>query len=118
DLVAVGLAQPYSLARAGLVQGLDRRGAGRLRYPGEVLLARGEIGEADEGRIVGLVGNVNVMARPGAPHIERIGCARGTDHPEVGEELLLRIEVRSAEAAEGEVAHLDERHSGSPNRRR
>ena len=46
DLIAVRLGEPHALAAAGLVDGLDAGGAGRLGEPLQVVFALDVIGEA------------------------------------------------------------------------
>ena len=110
DLVAVRLFQPHPLAAAGLVDILHRRGAGRLGEAREVVLARGVVGKPDDLRLA-LLGDVDVMGRIGAAHIERGRRALRAHQAEAREELLHHIEVGCAKPPIGNVGRFDPRHS-------
>src|SRR5439155_16380460 len=92
DLVAVGIGQPHPLAAAGLVDILDRRGPRGPRYPLEVVVARGMHGDSDIARLAEL-GDVDVVWRIGAAHIEGVLGPVGTDHSKIGQELFLLVEI-------------------------
>ena len=110
DLVAVRLFQPHPLAAAGLVDIFHRRGAGRLGETREVVLARGVVGKPDDLRLA-LLGDVDVMGRIGAAHIERGRRALRAHQAEAREELLHHIEVGCAKPPIGNVGRFDPRHS-------
>ena len=76
--------------------------AGRLGQALEVVLARRVIGEADEFRLA-LLGDVDVVGRIGAAHVERGGGALGAHHAEVREEFLRDVEIGRPQPAVGDV---------------
>ena len=115
DLVAVGIGQAHAFAAAGLVDVLDRRGAVDARDLLEVLNARGMNGETD---IAGLAqfGHMDVMRCIGAAHVEGILRPISTDHAEIGQELLLLVEIGRAQPPISEVEGFDRRHDYLPKR--
>ena len=89
DRVAVRFGQADALAAAGFVDVLDPRRAGELRDRLEVVLAADRPGEADESGIA-LLGDVDVVRRIGAAHIQRRRCSRRAHHAERGQEFFLQ----------------------------
>ena len=77
----------------------------------EILLAGGEIGEADEFRVA-LFGDMQVMHRIGAAHVERIRRALGAHQPEAGEKFLRHIEVGRTQAPIRHILDFDPGHVG------
>ena len=106
DLVAVGVAKAHALAAARLVEVLDPRGAFDAGDLGEVVLARGMKCHAD---IAGLaqLGDVQMVRGIGAAHEQRLGRARGPDHPEIGQELLREVEIGRPQPPPGDVGDFD-----------
>ena len=99
DLVAVRLGQPHALAAAGLVEMSRCRVApAAARDALEVVLALGVIGETDNFGIA-LLGDVEVVRRIGAAHVERGRRAFGAHHAEAGQEFLHAVEIRATAAA-------------------
>ena len=113
DLVAVRLGEPHPLAAAGLVDRLHLRRAGRLGQALEVILALRVIGQPDEFRLA-LLGDVDVVGRIGAAHVERGGGAVGAYHAEAREKFLGNVEIGRPQAAIGDVADFDVRHDRYP----
>src|SRR5580700_6271391 len=113
DLVAVRLGQPHPLAAAGLVDVFDARGAGRLGELLQVILAVDVIGDADEFRVA-LFGDVDVVRRIGAAHVERVGSALRAVHAETGEELLRHVEIGRFEPPVGDIGYFRPSHMCSP----
>src|SRR6202035_3444673 len=113
DLVAVRLGQAHPLAAAGLVDVLDAGGAGRLGELLQIVLVVDVIGDADEFRIA-LLGDVQVVRRIGAAHIERVGGTLRPVHAETGEELLRRVEIGRLEPSVGDIGHFSPSHMRSP----
>ena len=113
DLVAVRLGQPHPLAAAGLVDVFDARGAGRLGERLQVVLVVDVIGEADEFRIA-LLGDVEMVGRIGAAHVERVGGALRPVHAETGEEFLRHVEIGRPEPPVGDIGHFSPSHMCSP----
>jgi hypothetical protein len=105
DRVAIRLGQADPLAAAGLVERLDARCAGQFRRRLQFLLAGNRPGEAKTLRVT-LLGDMDVVHRIGAAHIQRRRRARRAHHAERGEEFLLGIEVRRPQPAIGKVGHL------------
>src|ERR1700733_5743039 len=83
DGIAVGFGQADPLAAAGLVDALDTRRAGELCDRLEVVLAADRPREADQSGIA-LLGDVDVVRRIGAAHIQRRRGACRAHHAERG----------------------------------
>jgi hypothetical protein len=113
DLVAVGLGEPHTLAATGLIDRFHRRRARRLGEAIEVVLARRVIGKAHELRVA-LLGDVDVVGRVGAAHVERGRRALRARHAEAREELLHHVEIGRLEAAIGHVGDFDVGHGCFP----
>ena len=113
DLVAVRLGQPHALAAAGLVDVLDARGAGRLGELLQLVLVVDVIGDADEFRVA-LLGDVEVVRRIGAAHIERVGGALRPVHAETGEEFLRHVEIGRPEPSVSDIGYFRPSHMCSP----
>ena len=99
----------HALAAAGLVDSLD---PARARRPGElpqVLFAFDVESEAEEFRGPEMR-DVDVAARIGAAHVERLRAALHTRQAEAGQELFGLVEARRLQAAEGEIGDFDDRH--------
>ncbi len=109
DLVAVRLSQPDALAAAGLVDGLDGRGPGRLGQLPEVVEAGRVIGEAHELGIA-LFRDVDVMSGIRPAHVERVRRPLRLHHAEMGQELLRHVEIGCAQPSVRQVGHLDQCH--------
>jgi hypothetical protein len=107
DPAAVRIGQPHHLAAAGLVE-RRHRAAGRRGERAQVGRARGVEREAEKCRLAH-VGDVHVVLRVGAAHVERVRGACRAVHAEVGEERLHPVQVRGPEAREGDVGHADDR---------
>ena len=109
DLEPVGVGEAHALAAARLVDALDRRGARRAGQLFEVVHAPGVERDADVfGRAQ--FGDVDVVRRIGAAHVERGLGAIGAHHAERGEELLLLVEIGRAQPPIGEIRSFDHRH--------
>ena len=115
DLVAVGIGQAHALAAAGLVDVFDRRGAVDPRDLLEILHARGVNGDPDIARLAQF-GDVDVVRRIGAAHVERVLGPVGADHAEIGQELLLLVEIGRAQPPISEIEGFDHRHENLPKR--
>ena len=115
DLIAVGIRQPHPLAAAGLVDVLDLRGALDPADALKVLHAGGMDRDPDIARLAQF-GDMQVVRRVGAAHVERIFGAVGADHPEIGQEFLLAVEIGRAQPAIGEIVGFDDGHEILPGR--
>ena len=114
DGVTVGLGQAHAPATAWLVHLLDRGGAVDSGSLVEVFLALDIEREGEEARLAEL-GDVDVVLRIGAAHVEgRPGPLR-PHHAEIGQEFFLLVEVRRTYPAVSDIGDLD--HRCSPNRR-
>jgi hypothetical protein len=81
-----------------------------LPPPGSsIVLAFGVIAEADEFRIA-LFGDVDVVRRIGAAHVERPTGPGDFDKTEIGEKLLHHVEVGRTHPCERHIFYLDSRH--------
>ena len=114
DLVAVGIGQAHALAAAGLVDVLDRRGAVDSRDPLQILHAGGVDGDPDIARLAQF-GDMDVMRRIGAAHVEGVLRPVGADHAEIGQELLLLVEIGRAQPPISEVEGFDTGMTTSQN---
>src|SRR6202012_5980556 len=76
DGVAVGFLDADALAAAGFVDVLDAGGAGVFAEGVEVVFRFSEPGEAEEGGVAAF-GDVDVVHRVGAAHVERVGRPGG-----------------------------------------
>ena len=112
DGVAVGFLDADALAAAGFVEVFDPGRAGQFCQCAEIVFGVGEPGEAEERRFAAF-GDVDVVDRVGAAHVERVGRAGDADQAEGGEEFFLLVEVRRAKPAVGEVPYLDDSHGNS-----
>ena len=109
DAVAVRFGQGDALAAAGLVEILDPGCAlGLSRQFMEVFLAGGVEREADESWIA-LFGHVEMVARIGAAHKQRVVGALGPHHAEIGQELFLHVQIGRPDTAPSDVGYLDDR---------
>ena len=113
DLVAVGVGQPHPLAAAWLVDVLDRRRALDLRDPLQIFHAGGMDGDPDIARLAQF-GDMDVVRRIGAAHVEGVLGAVGPDHAEIGQELLLLVEIGRAQPPISEIEGFDHRHDNLP----
>ena len=113
DLIAVRLGQPHALAAAGLVDVLDSGCSGRFGDALEVILARGVIGKAHEFRLA-FLGDMDVVVRIGAAHVERGRCALGAYHPEPRKKLFHDVEIGGAQPPVGHIRYFDECHRHFP----
>ena len=113
DLVAVRLGQAHPLAAAGLVDVFDARSAGRLGELLQLVLVVDVIGDADKFGIA-LLGDVEVVRRIGAAHIERVGGALRPVHAEAGEEFLRHVEIGRPEPSVGDIGYFRPSHMCSP----
>ncbi len=59
-------------------------------------------------------GDVQVMRRIGAAHVERIPGALGAHHAEIGQEFFLFVEIGRAQPPVGEIVGFDDRHDILP----
>ena len=109
DLVAVRLGQPHALTAAGLIEMLDPGRARCLGQTLEIVLALGVIGKAHELRIA-LFGDVDMVRRVGAAHVERGRRARGAHQSEPRQKFFRFVEVGRAQAPVRHVRHLDVGH--------
>src|SRR5947209_2896844 len=109
DLVAVRLSQPDALAAAGLVDGLDGRGPGRLGQLLEVVEAGRVVGEAHELGIT-LFRDVDVMSGIRPSHVERVRRPLRLHHAEMGQELLRHVEIGCAQPSVRQIGDLDQCH--------
>ena len=66
-------------------------------------------GDADIARLAEF-GDMQVMRRVGAAHVERGRGALGAHHAERGQELLLLVEIGRAQPPIGEIDGFDHRH--------
>src|SRR5580700_6851136 len=113
DLVAVRLGQAYPLAAAGLVDVFDAGGTRRLGELLQVILVVDVIGDADEFRVT-LLGDVDVVRRIGAAHVERVGGAFRAVHAETGEKFLRHVEIGRLEPPVGDIGYFRPSHMCSP----
>src|SRR6516225_722564 len=116
DLVAVGVGQPRPLAAARLVDILDFRGSLDPRHPLEVLVARRVDGDADIARLTQF-GDVDVVGWIASAHVERIFGPVRPNHAEIGQELLLLVEIGRANPPISEIEGFDHRHEQPPSRK-
>ena len=113
--IAVRVGEAHALAAARLVDVLDRRGAFDARELFQVVRAAGVKGDADEFRLAEL-GDVKVVRRIGAAHVQRVFCAVGAHHAERGQEFLLLVEIGRAQPPISEIDGFDNGHYGAPKR--
>jgi hypothetical protein len=103
---AVRIGEPHALPAARLVDRLDGAGAcgagDRIEIGGTGRVQA----HADEPRVTEL-GDVEMMLRVGAAHVERGRRARGAHEAEVGEKGFHPVEVGCAQANVGEVGDFD-----------
>src|SRR5215204_2537270 len=76
----------------------------------QVVLARRVIGKADEFRLA-FLGDLDVVERIGAAHVECGRRAVGAHHAEAGEEFLHEIEIRRPQPPIGNVGRFDPGHA-------
>src|SRR5262249_30203732 len=79
----------------------------------EVLHARGVNGDADIARLAEF-GDVDVVRRIGPAHVKRVLGPLGADHAEIGQKLLLLVEIWRAQPPISEIEGLDDRHDNLP----
>src|SRR5260370_11509752 len=115
DLVPVGIGQTHALAAARLVDVLDRRGPLDPRDFFEVFHARGMNGDPDIARLAQF-GDMDVRRCVGAAHIEGVLGPIGAGHAELGQKLLLLVEIGRAQAPISEIEGFDRRHDYLPKR--
>ncbi len=98
---------------AGLVEGGDGAGARQRGEGGELGVRGHREGDAVEtgGRCP--PGDIDVVTRTGAPHVERILGARRAHHAEIAEKTLGEIEIGAAIGDIGDV--VDPRHCDVPS---
>ena len=75
----------------------------------KIVLIRHGPGEAEEPGIA-LFGDVDVVVRIGATHVQRGGSAIGPHHAEGGQKFLLRVQIGCAQATIGEISDFDDGH--------
>ena len=56
------------------------------------------------------LGDMEVVRRIGAAHVERVLCAVGAHHAERGQEFLLLVEIGRAQPPIGEIDGFDHGH--------
>src|SRR5262245_20932173 len=106
---AVVLGEANAPASARLVQAFHRRGAGRLaRQLVQVLLGPRPEGDTLDLRIA-LLGDVDVVHRIGAAHVQRVGRTLCRQQPEIAQELLGEVEVRRPQTNPGDILHTNDR---------
>src|SRR5260370_40465517 len=113
--VPVGIGQTHALAAARLVDVLNRRGSLDPRDFFEVFHARGMNGDPDIARLAQF-GDMDVVRCVGAAHIEGVLGPIGADHAEIGQKLLLLVEIGRAQAPISEIEGFDRRHDYLPKR--
>src|SRR5262249_56032655 len=59
-------------------------------------------------------GDMDVVRRIGAAHIEGVLGPLGSNHPEIGQEFLLFVEIGRAQPPVGEIEGFDYRHDNLP----
>src|SRR6516165_5705984 len=114
DLVAVGIGQAYALAATWLVDILDLRCSLDARHFLEVPIARRVHRDADIARLTQF-GDVDVVRRIAAAHIEGIFGTVRPDHAEIGQKLFLLVEIGRADPPISEIESLDHRHEPPPS---
>src|ERR1700730_4815321 len=115
DLVAVGIGQAHPLAAAGLVDVLDLGSALDARNPLEVVVARRVNGDPDIARLAEL-GDMDVVRLIGAAHVKGVLGPIGANHAEIGQELLLLVEIGRPQPPVSEIEGFDRRHDNLPRK--
>ncbi len=108
-MISIGVDKPHALAATRLVQRLHGR---RPRQPAEgvqIRFAVGGKGQRDKLRIPEL-GDMHMVGRAGAAHVQRIGSPIGAHESEIGEELFRAGQVRDPHAYVGQVGDFDGGH--------
>src|SRR5216683_8153104 len=113
DLVAVGIGQAHPLAAAGLVDVLDRGSALDTRHSLEVVIARGVNGDPDIPWFTQF-GDVDMVRRISAAHVEGGLGPIDADHAEIGQELFLLIEIGRPQPPVSEIEGFDDGHDKPP----